>query len=107
MKELREAVLLPMSLPHLFTGIRRPQCNLLFYGPPGTGGCRPEMCTEQAALNGIRTGSMLQLELLLAAIMPLRLRFNSVTRAPQLPFPSPLLPRAVPRAACCRQDDAC
>ena len=26
-----------MRFPHLFTGIRRPQCNLLFYGPPGTG----------------------------------------------------------------------
>ncbi|GAB4818520.1 hypothetical protein N2152v2_005566 [Parachlorella kessleri] len=36
-KELREAVLLPMHLPHLFTGIRRPQCNLMFHGLPGTG----------------------------------------------------------------------
>lgn len=36
-QELREAVLLPMHLPHLFVGIRRPQCNMLFYGDPGTG----------------------------------------------------------------------
>ncbi|KAI7838586.1 hypothetical protein COHA_007657 [Chlorella ohadii] len=36
-QELREAVLLPMRFPQLFTGIRRPQCNLLFFGPPGTG----------------------------------------------------------------------
>ncbi|EFN56624.1 hypothetical protein CHLNCDRAFT_144400 [Chlorella variabilis] len=35
--ELREAVLLPMRFPQLFTGIRRPQCNLLFHGAPGTG----------------------------------------------------------------------
>ncbi|KAI3427001.1 hypothetical protein D9Q98_006945 [Chlorella vulgaris] len=35
--ELREAVLLPMRYPQLFTGIRRPQCNLLLWGAPGTG----------------------------------------------------------------------
>ena len=52
-QELREAVLLPMSLPHLFTGIRRPQCNLLFYGPPGTGATQcvlPEKHACRAAL---------------------------------------------------------
>lgn len=38
-QELREAVLLPMALPHLFTGIRRPQTNVLLFGVPGTGGC--------------------------------------------------------------------
>ncbi len=37
LQELREAVLLPMHLPHLFTGIRRPQVNLMFHGVPGTG----------------------------------------------------------------------
>lgn len=36
-QELREAVLLPMRLPHLFVGIRRPQTNLMFHGAPGTG----------------------------------------------------------------------
>lgn len=36
-QELREAVLLPLHLPHLFTGIRRPQSNVLFHGRPGTG----------------------------------------------------------------------
>lgn len=36
-RELREAVLLPRLAPHLFTGIRRPQSNILFHGPPGTG----------------------------------------------------------------------
>ncbi|PSC75328.1 putative phytol kinase chloroplastic [Micractinium conductrix] len=35
--ELREAVLLPLAFPHLFTGIRRPQANLFFHGVPGTG----------------------------------------------------------------------
>lgn len=38
LQELREAVLLPMRYPQLFTGIRRPQCNLLLWGAPGTGG---------------------------------------------------------------------
>ena len=39
-QELREAVLLPLAVPHFFVGIRRPQCNILFHGAPGTGGCR-------------------------------------------------------------------
>lgn len=39
LQELREAVLLPMRLPHLFTGLRRPQVNVLLHGLPGTGGC--------------------------------------------------------------------
>lgn len=38
MQELRGAVLLPMRFPHLFTGIRRPQSNIMFHGAPGTGG---------------------------------------------------------------------
>lgn len=48
-QELREAVLLPMRFPQLFTGIRRPQCNLLFHGAPGTGG-RPLTTRTQPAL---------------------------------------------------------
>jgi vacuolar protein-sorting-associated protein 4 len=34
---LREAVLLPYTHPHLFSGRRRPWRRLLLYGPPGTG----------------------------------------------------------------------
>lgn len=39
LQELREAVLLPMRLPHLFSGLRRPQVNVLLHGVPGTGAC--------------------------------------------------------------------
>lgn len=58
-QELREVVLLPMALPQLFTGIRRPQCNLLFYGVPGTGAaagawgitCGPIPCPAVPAMH--------------------------------------------------------
>ncbi|KAG2452617.1 hypothetical protein HYH02_002854 [Chlamydomonas schloesseri] len=36
-QELRMALLLPLRMPHLFTGIRHPPRNFLLHGPPGTG----------------------------------------------------------------------
>ncbi|XP_064388437.1 vacuolar protein sorting-associated protein 4A-like isoform X2 [Halichondria panicea] len=37
---LREAIILPLQYPHLFTGGRRPWRCVLLYGPPGTGKTR-------------------------------------------------------------------
>ncbi|XP_065674911.1 uncharacterized protein LOC100197788 [Hydra vulgaris] len=37
---LKEAVVLPLQYPHLFTGKRKPWRSILLYGPPGTGKSR-------------------------------------------------------------------
>ncbi|XP_038045623.1 vacuolar protein sorting-associated protein 4-like [Patiria miniata] len=37
---LREAIVMPVQFPHLFTGARKPWKRILLYGPPGTGKSR-------------------------------------------------------------------
>lgn len=44
-------MLLPMHLPHLFTGIRRPQSNILFHGVPGTGALQSQPCPPHSELS--------------------------------------------------------
>ena len=43
-ESLKEAVILPIKFPHLFTGKRKPWRGILLFGPPGTGTSQILVC---------------------------------------------------------------
>jgi hypothetical protein len=53
---LREAVVMPLKYPQLFTGLLSPWCGILLYGPPGTGKTMWVRASEASALLTGRAG---------------------------------------------------